>query len=327
MPVRTVLMLLFATPFLATPFLATTVQAKVTQIFIVAGQSNAVGHGSAIGLPEELLLQPDVRYWYDTEHGYSRNSFLDLKPLKSKFGPELNAGRILADHLEDEVAIIKRSIGGTELAQIQGQGDWNPNSSRELYDSLIRNVNAAKADIISQGNLPHVAGLFWMQGESDAKSGSLAVDNYTPPQPETANAYEANLINLIASLRTDLSSPELPVFIGEIHIGDDPSITTDPDSDFNTSFGEWDYTPTVRAAEAAVAAADPRTFLIETQDFSLGSDYLHFDQAGQLALGAAFAHAYLATLPEPSTGCLLLVSVCAGLGFRPRRRRGRRRMS
>ncbi len=295
---------------------APSAHAKVTQIFVVAGQSNAGGQADTEGLSEELLSQPDVKYWYDTERGYSNNSFRELAPLNSTFGPELNLGRILADHLEDEVAIVKRSIGGTELAELPGQGDWSPNSSRELYASLLQHINAAKADIVSRGDTPHLAGLFWMQGESDAKSGSQAGGFFSPPQPETANAYETNLTNFIASLRADLESPELPVFVGEINIGDDPSITTDPDSDYNTSFGEWDFTPTVQAAQAAVAAADPQTHLIETQQFSLLPDYLHFDQAGQLALGAAFANAYLATIPEPSSCCLLLVSAIALLGFK-----------
>ena len=302
--------------FIATFVAATCAHAKVTQIFIVAGQSNAGGQAGDEGLPEELLSQPDVKYWYDTERGYSNNSFRELEPLNSTFGPELNLGRILADHLEDEVAIVKRSIGGTELAEIPGQVDWNPNSSRELYASLLRHINAAKADVVSRGDTPHVAGLFWMQGESDAKSGGLIGSSFIPPQPETADTYEANLTQFIASLRADLNSPELPVFVGEINIGDDPSITTDPDSDYNTSFGEWDFTPTVQAAQAAVAAANSRTYLIETQQFSLLPDYLHFDQAGQLALGAAFANAYLATVPEPSCGCLLLVSAITLLGIK-----------
>lgn len=296
--------------------LATGSTAKETQVFIVAGQSNALGAGGLAGLPNDLRRQPDVRYWYYTNRGNTRNKFQDLAIVGSTFGPELNLGRVLADTLDDEIAIVKVAQPGTELAKLIGRTDWSPNSQGELYDRLIQNVNNATAKIVSLGDTPHLAGIFWMQGESDGKSGNLVGGGFVPPQPETANAYESNLNHFIAELRTDLNVPELPFFIGEINIGDDPSVRTVPDSNYNTRFGEWGLTPTIQAAEAAVAAADPRTHLIKTQQFSLLSDFLHFDRAGQLDLGEAFAKAYLATVPEPSSCCLLLASVMTLFGFK-----------
>ena len=287
-------------------------EAKVTQVFIVAGQSNGSGRARSKDLPAKFLVQPDVRFWFDTDYGSTRGAFQDLTPQSRYIGPEINLGRVLADSLEDEVTIIKVSQGGTTLAPFSGRTDWSPDSPGELYDKLIRNVNEATAAIISRGDTPQLAGMFWMQGESDGKSSG---GGFHPPQPVTANAYEGRLTEFIAKVRGDLSHPELPFFIGEINIGDNPAITV-PESNYNTSFGAWDYTPTIQTAEAAVAAADPRVHFVGTQEFSLLPDFLHFDQAGQLDLGEAFAKSYLATVPEPSSCCLLLVSVITLFGFK-----------
>ena len=274
---------------------ASNAHAETAQVFIVAGQSNASGRTSSIDLPAELASQPEVLYWFETDRGFRRDRFFDLRPLQRSFGPEISLGRTLADNLSEQVVIVKVAFGGTVLASIEGRSDWSPDSSGELYDKLISNLEGARDVLVADGKDVNFAGLFWMQGESDGKSGTLGGGQTVPPQPDTANAYEANLAGLIDNLRTDLATPSMPAFIGQIKIGDDPGVVTVPDSPFNTTFGEWDYTPVIQASQAAVAAADPNAYLIETGDISLGSDFLHFDEAGQLALGNAFAASYLQT--------------------------------
>ncbi len=266
------------------------------EIFIVAGQSNAQGVPPSAGLPSSLTNQTDVPYWYRSGDSSSGNAFSTLQPLLGTFGPELSIGRTLADALPEEIVIVKVTVGGVPLVERPSWPDWSSNSSSEGYDLLIDNVLAAQSNLLAAGKTPRIAGLFWMQGESDGKSSGNGGYYGPPPQPASANAYETNLTDFIASVRTDLNAAEMPFFIGEINIGDDPSITT-PVSDYNTSFGEWDYTPTIQAAQAAVADADPLSYLIETDSFGLLSDYLHFNQSGQVGLGEAFAASYLATVP------------------------------
>ena len=131
-----------------------------TRLFIVAGQSNASGRAFVRRLSPELRApQPEVLYWYDTDRGFSGNRFDQLRALRREFGPELEAGRILAAQLTDEVAIVKVAIGGTTLAQVAGT-DWSPDSTGELYDDLIGNVIAAKNALISDGKQVELAGLF-----------------------------------------------------------------------------------------------------------------------------------------------------------------------
>jgi len=299
--------------------------AAAVQVFVVAGQSNAVGAPSARGLPDSLTDQTDVLYWYEVGGTTSRDRFVDLGPVNGTFGPELALGRTLSQRLSDDVAVVKVAFGGTTLAMLGGSQDWSPNSSRELYDKLVDNVNAANSALLADNRQPQLAGLFWMQGESDGKSGNLAGGQSPPPQPETAEAYADNLTDFITRVRTDLGLAQLPVLVGKIKIGDNPGVTTNPDSDFNTSFGEWGYTPTIQAAQVAVAAADSNVFLVETNQISLGSDFLHFDQAGQVDLGEAFAEAYLVQVPEPSCFVLLTVALTALLGSRMRIGASRRR--
>ena len=285
-------------------------QAEAVQVFIIAGQSNATGQGNRGGLDRDIQLQPDVRYWYDTDRGISRKpgsrdrGFSTLRPLGGTIGPELGAGHILADSIEEEIVIVKVAQGGTTLTQLDRATDWSIDSTDELYDKLISNVQQATEALVAEGKQVDLAGFFWMQGESDAISSS--------PLPDGAvESYQTNLERFIQKTRDDLATPQLPFFIGKLRIGDG--------TDFRTSvFGTYDFTPDIWAAQAGAAASDPDTYLIDTSDFSLKDDHLHFNQAGQLDLGMAFANAYLQTLPEPST--VLLCCFAFGTLLNVRRR-------
>ena len=66
----------------------------------------------------------------------------------------------------------------------------------------------------------------------------------------------------------------------------------------------------MRQAQANVAATDPNSYLVVTDTFGLHGDALHFNTAGQIAMGEAFADAYIASVPEPATLPLLLLAAC-----------------
>jgi len=313
--------LIFAVCAMIVSFVWDVTAANGVEIFIVAGQSNADGVAPSAGLPSSLANQTDVPYWYVTRKFNSGNAFSStLGPLGGQFGPELSLGRDLADALSEDIVIVKVTNSGVPLVQRSG-ADWSPDSSGEAFDLLISNVLAAQTNLIGAGETPRIAGLFWMQGESDAKSGIVGTPGFSPPppQPSTANAYEANLTNFIASVRNDLGVADLPVFVGKINIGDNPAITN-PVSNYNTVVGQWDFTPAIQAAQAAVADADPNAYLIETDQLNPISDFVHFNQPGQVALGEAFAASYLATIPEPSCLILLATGLVTFCSSRTRRR-------
>lgn len=52
-------------------------------------------------------------------------------------------------------------------------------------------------------------------------------------------------------------------------------------------------------------------YLIDTDQFSMNSDELHFDAAGQVALGEAFGDSYLGTVPEPGTATVFIALMAA----------------
>jgi len=135
-----------------------------------------------------------------------------------------------------------------------------------------------------------------MQGESDrGGDGSKAA------------AYQANLTDLITDVRATYGA-DIPFVIGQLSDG---QARTD---------GLPDYLMIVQDAQAAVAAASPLNFLVETNCFSLyDQDPSHFDADGQFALGQAFASKLQVTaVPEPSSGFVVLAATAA-FCFRRRR--------
>lgn len=299
--------------------IASAVQA--VPLFVVAGQSNAAGQGLSSEVPRNDRILPEVLYYRFHTDGSTGVRTGEPFPLAGTFGPEVGAVRVLHAELGSDFAVVKVAQSATPLATTN-LPDWSPDSPGELYDQLIDQINAARLDLAGLGETAELAGLFWMQGEQDAKSGNRGGGSaVTYPQPATAESYGANLTAFMESLRTDLGAAELPLFVGQINIGDDPTINTRPDSPHNTPFGEWDFTPTIQAAQAGVAAADPHVYLVPTAGFPLHNDYLHFNTEGQLALGAAFAERYLETVvPEPN-GWLLLAGLAATSNWPLKRKR------
>ena len=287
--------------------------AHAVPMFIIAGQSNAAGQAPSAGLNSSQ--QKDVLYYRFDSDNASGTSVSGKIPLSGTIGPEFQIANALAERLTSEIAIVKVAMSGTPLAVSSGL-DWNPASTNELYSRLVTTVNTARSDLARMGRSgrsTELAAVFWMQGEQDAKSGNLGGGSAPPPQPSTANNYQANLTTFIQSLRSDLGAPNLPFFIGQINIGDSPSIVTRPDSPYNTPFGEWDNTPTIQAAQLAVASAVPNSYLVPTVGFTQLTDYLHFDTLGQIALGNAFASRFLEVVPEPSSLPMLIGLALANL--------------
>ena len=148
------------------------------------------------------------------------------------FGPELQFGHVVGDHLTEQVLLVKTAWGGKSLYK-----DFRPPSSGgqvgPYYTRMIAEVREALASLkkdfpayADQGY--ELAGFVWYHGWNDGVEPKTAV-------PE----YEQNLVNLIQDVRKDLKAPSLPVVIGEL---------TGPWVD---APGEW---ATLRKAQAGAAA-------------------------------------------------------------------------
>jgi cysteine-rich repeat protein len=273
--------------------------ADPVQVFIVGGQSNAVGYGSDANLLPPALYAPqaDVRFWFDEGSFFSivnpslridsGDAFVPLAfqsdpstltfagPVDG-FGPEIKLGRLLADAASMQIAVVKFAVSGSSLAV-----DWNPATPGSFYHQMRDDVAGALAALAAAGDSGQVAAFFWMQGEADAMTGP------------TAAAYEANLTAFIAQLRADLANAALPFVFGRINVNIDTSCC------FSFPFKD-----AVRTAQANVAGAVARTAMVDTDDLPLIADTLHFTAAGQLGLGERFANAYLGFPPACGDGQL-----------------------
>lgn len=269
------------------------------QVFILAGQSNAVGHNTAASFapapfPDSLRSQPDVMFWPGSNANAAvRNTWTTLRVGVSSvgrdaFGPELAFGR----HLQSKVpgarfAILKYAVGGTGIARSSDYDDyipalagfddrgnnWHPpepgRPAGALYTQLVTNVKAALAALEHDGHDHELRGFLWMQGEHEAGiSRRMAAD------------YGRLLVGFRDRVRVDLDAPRLPFLIGQI-------------SD------KWIFRQDVQAAQERACVDDPRSRLVVTRDFTrTPGDDAHYDANGMVLLGTRFAEAALTFASE-----------------------------
>jgi len=275
--------------------LATNSASAATKVFLLGGQSNMAGRGQANELAAPYnAAQTSVKLWSNR----TSNAWVDLQSgfgaEAPDFGPEVSFGYAVKQFFPaDEIYLIKYGIPATNLAF-----NWKPSGTGTIssaegyyYNVFQETANAAINNLIAAGKSPAIAGMLWMQGESDALNTSMA------------NAYEANLRNLIGAVRTDFATPTMPFILGRI----------------TTLWGTTANNTKVRTAEDAVGA-DPTLTSVST--FSTDGLSLwvsphaypnHYDTQGQIELGNLFASQFAPT-PEPATfvlagtGLLALVS-------------------
>ena len=216
---------------------------RLLKVFILAGQSNMEGQAVADldgkdyndgkGTLNFLLRDPDRGplfkhlkspdgTWKKREDVWCRykreQGPLLAGPLtmgfsvygdQHHFGPELQFGNILGDHLENQVLLIKTAWGGKSLVK-----DFRPPSSGgevgPCYTKMIAEIREALANLKRDfpgydGEGYELAGFVWYHGWNDGVDPKNAV-------PE----YEQNLVNLIQDVRKEFKVPDLPCVIGEL---------------------------------------------------------------------------------------------------------------
>ena len=180
------------------------------RVFIFAGQSNMVGSDSKVqdikNFPPFLGLekeQKNVKFAYliGRENKTSSNGWVDLQPVNNTVGPELSFARNVSQAIHDPIAIIKCAAGGTHLG-----GDWNPDQpiGFKMYPLALKLVRDSLAELARDGIRYRIEGFMWHQGEND-----MFEQNYMPN-------YGKNLKNFIHRWRTDLNTPNLRFYIGEL---------------------------------------------------------------------------------------------------------------
>lgn len=216
--------------------------AKV-QVFVLAGQSNMEGQAVADldgknynggkGTLKALLANPAkaelARYWFDPKGGWTKRSDVWVRYQREKqpllagplsvgfsiyggghhFGPELQFGKVVGDHVQGQVLLVKTAWGGKSLYR-----DFRPPSAggdvgpyyRKMLAEVREAIDKLPKDFTEYRGQGHaLAGFVWYQGWNDGVDPKNAV-------PE----YEQNLVHLIRDLRKDLGAPKLPVVVGEL---------------------------------------------------------------------------------------------------------------
>ena len=258
---------------------------KTVRVFIFAGQSNMVGSDSRannikryppfVGLdaPQNKVL---FSYNIGREDKLVSNGWVALQPVDGVVGPELSFAAKVSQSIKAPIAIIKCAAGGTTLG-----GDWNPDTPTgfKLYPLALQLIKSSLAELDKKKVPYRIEGFMWHQGENDM------FDRVFKPN------YGNNLKNFLARWRTDLNTPNLHFYIGELCT--------------KTVWG-MDNRPNMYAinlGQKAVTSADPlATFVPTSHDaVEIGGGtglHYHYGTLGQLEHGINYASAYLKSIKQ-----------------------------
>ncbi len=251
----------------------------VVDVYILAGQSNMDGYSVYTGLPPAWREGDDAVPLYWSGWGTFRPDAPASYGGAAYTGPEVAIGQTLAA-AGRHVALVKHAVGGTDLYAY-----WYPGATHDDatagpgWTTLMTTMAGATTELDAAGTPWRWAGFVWMQGESDA-----LVDY-------EAAAYQDNLTHLLARVREETATPDLPAYIGLIACQD-----------------LCGYLDTVRTAQANVVAADVNATAVETIDLTRNVyDPWHYDGPGGRQLGSRFGEAILGEATEAPVSAALKV--------------------
>lgn len=241
-------------------------------VYIIAGQSNAVGGASVDDLspgvvssaaPYDMLFTQELNAPKNFSGGPAQMSTPWMSQVEprggERFGIELSAGRRLIERYGANVALLKEATNGSNLYK-----NWDPGTPNSLWHYLTTYVDARLADLPPGST---IGGLLWVQGNADANSNA-----------ERAADYAENLGWLIARLRARYGP--MPVVADRL-----------------PSFFEVPYGDAVRQGQVEVAEVIDDVSLVDTSDLGPARDSpgAHYRADAFVALGARMVDA----LPEP----------------------------
>jgi hypothetical protein len=229
---------------------------KSVKVFILAGQSNMVGSGKAANLvPPYSKPFPTIKIWVQ-----GTKQWQPLSPkAKDRFGPEVSFGHAIAKVLpDDDIRLVKYAASGTAL-----YNDWDPKTKGKQYVAFMNTTRSALAELDASKTKYEIAGMLWLQGESDAHENK-------------AETYEKNLTEFIAHMRTHFKTPKMPFVIARVR---------------NHYGGKTGQAKIVRDAQVKIAGADKNVGWFDTDDCSM-LNAGHYNAAGLIDIGKRFAVEY-----------------------------------
>ncbi len=260
--------------------------AETCRVFLLAGQSNMEGVGAAAQAPTNLLGQSRAWLYHSpaVRSGLPANRWNPLGPAgvsPTNFGPELAAAFRLAEAFPtDTIALVKHARGGTKLTTeplSYETTSWHPGASPAdsaafgtEFATFAATVTNALAALRAQGHTPVLTGMLWVQGEADATSATAGT------------AYGTNLAHFVRRVREQFDAPALPFALARVL----PYQTRPGSAAVRQAQADADQ-------DSGAAGALPDVFTVFTEGLGVNADAVHFDAAGQLALGARLADTLL----------------------------------
>ena len=246
-------------------------QAQQRQLFLIAGQSNAVGQGDAKtstvcknGTAYEYSIAADTLFPLQDPAGYRELNF--ERARTGSIAPAFAA--TYYQLTGSEVVIVSAARGGSSChpkAELENYGTWSATGRLTLLKSALEKVNGAS----SKTMLP-LSGIIWLQGERDANAinaGQL-----------TADQYRQALQDVIARFRKTLGY-NVPFYI----------VLTGYYKDHATEGFD-----SVRTQQERVAHEDSNIYIVyrDTHLFiekGWMKDAIHYNQEGLNAIGSTVA--------------------------------------
>ena len=285
-------------------------QGTPVDVYLITGQSNGNNFAKQAGLgSNDLGFTLHFARVADTFGDFPNHTAVATRFTSNSVNGSL-ATSILAENLHQDgrdVAIFTFARNGAglhrNLPAEGGQGNewiWYPGSdpaTGQIYqDSLYANsvtwFNSRLQELVDAGLEPEVKGLFWFQGEKDARLGKIDPNS---GGLEDHLFYAQNFDNLTFRFREDFGA-DLPIVVATIR-------------EFSTSATEPENV--INAALAQAATNDPLTGIVPTQNLSFrNATNVHLDSAG-LAQLAPLWSAEMLNLQAPS----VLLGDCNQDGF------------
>jgi hypothetical protein len=238
-------------------------------VFIALGQSNMAGRGSISELPFMFPKNSQKLFRFnpfkeDWESAREPMQFPDdpvyaVKADRKKggVGPTLSFADAMAEKFFKEVGIILCARGGTGIESwLKAEGCFS------LYRSLLHRV------LCSRYKGGEIKGIIAYLGESDTKNSELA------------SLWSDRFLSLIANLRHDLGSHDLPVVFAQLARIDEKRKHRK-----EHGYRGWDS-----LKEHQASLSGPNIKMVKTEDLKL-IDGLHLCTRSQLVLGQRFADA------------------------------------
>ncbi|HEV7404441.1 MAG TPA: sialate O-acetylesterase [Chthoniobacteraceae bacterium] len=222
------------------------------RLFLLIGQSNMAGR-ARLG-PEDVTTNPRIFMLRKDLTWALAKEPMHFDNYRAGVGPGSEFARaVLKANPKAKIGLIPCAVGGSTLAS------WKPGGPH--YAEAVARTKVA----MRSGKL---ACILWHQGEADCAPGQVA-------------AYPAEFAAMIAQLRKDLETPDVPVIVGEIgHFSEEAKA-------FNRIIPK-------------TAAGVPRCDFVTAEDLQhRAEDNVHFDTPSMHLYGARYADSYLKMDPPP----------------------------